>query len=940
VKKWISFILVVVFSFVNAFSFIGCKKVSAKEEREVRACWVASIGNLDFPSRMGLSVASMKAEIDAIIENCRRYGLNTVFFQVRPNGDALYKSEVFPWSIYLTGKQGRAPADGFDPLAYFVKAAHGSKIELHAWINPYRIGSGDKVWEGLSADNPAVLHPEYTVTSKTGVYYDPGLPEARELIISGVKELVLNYEIDGIHFDDYFYPYDLGGFDDSDTYAKYGKGLPLDDFRRQSVDLLVQSVYKEIKGIKSDVQFGISPFGIWANKWIDPAGSDTRGMSSYAAIFSDSKKWVEEGWLDYICPQIYWTNQHTAAPFDVLVDWWDDLCSRNGMPLYIGMALYKVGEGEVGFDDGAVMGDQLRYASAKRSYAGHCFFRYGLLSKNPKGALDAILAYYDGAEDTVEMESVDFLQLNQANELKITAPQSGASVQGEGISVAGTSRPGASVTVNGVQAVVSSRGLFAAYVPLKLGKNTVTVQSGGEKRTVQVIRTAIPAVKTVGDLYPSGTVHRSAGDHITFTVSAPSGAQVILTNGTVAIPLSPAKSGATTYHGAWTAPVFPAGDKLELSDFSLEMTLNGQKTVKKTDLTVCLYAAGYSENKLLQQDAYIFDESSGGSQMDHDPLRRGTRVRVVGLEGTRALLENGYWVEAEALGDEQPEVAEPADYKYEILNFTADEIFGYSSFCNGASLEISISAGCAQRIESDAERADHDVHIKSTAQGSLITIRSRGGRHIAGYEILQRKNRITVYLRFHDGSLVGKKIMLDAGHGGQDSGAFGPGGAAWPAESELNMVLTHALKAELEAAGATVLMTRVDNSTVTLAERAEQAVAAAPDLFISLHHNSTSETGNFAKATGGLMLYSSPISESLAKVLSGNLRFGVGENSSRCRRQSLYVCRQTRFPAVLVEAGYVCNPLEYEMLCEKDNVMKMAKNIRKGIEAYFVTVCS
>ncbi len=939
-KKWISFILIAVFSFVNAFSFIGCKEVTANEDREVRACWVSSIGNLDYPSRMGLSVASLKSEIDGIIESCRRYGLNTIFFQVRPNGDALYKSEVFPWSIYLTGKQGRAPAEGFDPLTYFVRAAHDAKIELHAWINPYRIGSGNKVWEGLSADNPAVLHPEYTITSKTGVYYDPGLPEARALILSGVTELVRNYEIDGIHFDDYFYPYDLAGFDDSDTYAAYGNGLSLADFRRHSVNQLVESVYKEIKAINSKVQFGISPFGIWANKWVDPAGSDTRGMSSYAAIFSDSKKWVEEGWLDYICPQIYWTNKHTAAPFDVLVDWWDDLCSRHNMPLYIGMALYKVGAGEVGFEDGAVMGEQLRYASAKRSYAGHCFFRYGLLSKNEKGALDAILQYYDESKKTVEVDSVDFLQLKQANELKITTPQNGATVQGSNISVAGTAKPGSTVTVNGFQAVVSKSGLYAAYVPLKSGSNTITVQSGVEKRTVRVTRAGTTAVKTAEGLYPSGPVHRSAGESITFTAAAPAGAALVLTNGTVSVPLTAVKSGSTSYRGEWTVPSFPAGDKLELSGFSLEMTLNGTKTTVQTDLALHLYAAGYSEEKILQQDAYIFDESSGGSQMDHDPLRQGTRVRVVGLEGSRALLENGYWVEQELLGDEMPDLAEPADYQYEILNITADDIFGYSSYCNGESLEITLSAGRAQKIETDAEKSDHHIEFERTAQGSLLKIRSRSGRHIAGYEILQQKNRITVYLRFHSGTLAGKTIMLDAGHGGQDGGAFGAGGASWPAESDLNLVLTYTLKAELEAAGATVLMTRTKDTTVTLAERTRQAVAAAPDLFISLHHNSTSETADFTKATGGLMLYSSPISETLAKTLSGNLWNGVGVKEVRCKRQSLYVCRQTRFPAVLVEAGYLCNPVEYEMLCREDIARKIAKNIRKGLEAYFVTVCS
>ena len=178
-KRFFPFVLIFFFIFVNALSFVGCSSSSESGKYETRACWVSSVGNLDFPSKMGLSSAQLRKEIDEIISNCKKIGLNTIFFQVRPNGDALYRSEVFPWSKYLSGKQGVAPDQAFDPLSYFVEKAHKNNIELHAWINPYRIGSGENVAATLSHNNPAILHPEYTIQSATGLYYNPGLPEVR-----------------------------------------------------------------------------------------------------------------------------------------------------------------------------------------------------------------------------------------------------------------------------------------------------------------------------------------------------------------------------------------------------------------------------------------------------------------------------------------------------------------------------------------------------------------------------------------------------------------------------------------------------------------------------------------------------------------------------------------------------------------------------------------
>lgn len=336
---------------------------------ETRGIWVAELG-IDFPTTTG--AVAQKQEILKIIENVKNAGLNTIFFQVRPMADALYKSDVFPWSKYLTGTQGKDP--GYDPLAYLIDEAHKSNIAIQAWINPYRV-SAKSDYNLLSANNPARLHPEWTITYKDSaknqdwIWFNPGLPEVRNLITQGVSEIVKNYNIDGIHFDDYFYPYSCSFFEQSG----------IDDFRRNNVNLLVKQVHDEIKLVNGNTQFGISPFGIWATKDVMPDGTATSGMSSYSALFADSKLWVTNHWVDYICPQVYWGfNQPNKPNYNVIVDWWSDLCSKSGVALYIGHRSDIVTGGVNYWSNGSI--NQVQYAKSKSAYKGSVYFSYNKLS--------------------------------------------------------------------------------------------------------------------------------------------------------------------------------------------------------------------------------------------------------------------------------------------------------------------------------------------------------------------------------------------------------------------------------------------------------------------------------------------------------------------------------------------------------------------------------
>lgn len=365
---------------------------------ELRGVWVSSVINLDYPAAPTASEAELKRQADAILDGAAALGFNAVFLQVRPCADALYDSELFPWSVYLTGRSGQAPAGGFDPLAYWVAGAHKRNMELHAWINPYRITKTAAEWDKLDAGSPAKQHPEWVVEYKGNYYFDPALPEVRQLVIDGAVEIVKNYGVDGIHMDDYFYP--GTDFDDAASYAAYGGGFAdIGDWRRDNVDRLVQGLNAAVHKADPGCRFGISPAGIWASKTLNELGSDTTSTySSYYNMYADTRRWVKEGWLDYIAPQIYWEAGHSTADFAALLDWWADVARGTGVKLYIGLADYKTLEAKASdspWFDGKEIGRQILACRDETQVAGTIHFRYG--SINSSLALQRVLrqAYVD-----------------------------------------------------------------------------------------------------------------------------------------------------------------------------------------------------------------------------------------------------------------------------------------------------------------------------------------------------------------------------------------------------------------------------------------------------------------------------------------------------------------------------------------------------------------
>ena len=361
----------------------------------MRGVWVSSVANIDYPSQQGLSADQLKSEADTILNNIAAMGLNTVFLQVRPSADALYQSALFPWSRYVSGTTGQAPDGDFDVLAYWVEGAHSRGLQLHAWLNPYRITrDGKEELDALPETSPAKQHPEWVVEYEGNYYFNPGLPAVQQLVVDGAAEIVRNYDVDGIHLDDYFYP--GTDFNDAAAYARYGDDFDdIGDWRRDNVNTLIASLDETVHAINPELSFGVSPAGIWDNKADNPKGSDTNGRSSYREIYCDSVEWVKRGTVDYICPQLYWSIGYEIADFEVLVDWWQDIVSTSDVALYIGIGAYRAAEAEPGdvWYGTAELERQLDMLDNSIDIQGEVFFSYASLME-AQGCSDFLTAHY------------------------------------------------------------------------------------------------------------------------------------------------------------------------------------------------------------------------------------------------------------------------------------------------------------------------------------------------------------------------------------------------------------------------------------------------------------------------------------------------------------------------------------------------------------------
>ncbi len=372
-------------------------KAQTNPKQEFRAVWVATVANIDWPSKPGLSSEIQKQEVINILNRNQLLGMNAVILQVRPSSDTFYPSALEPWSRYLSGAPGEGPEPWYDPLLFWIEECHKRNMELHAWLNPFRVALNHS--QPLAGSHIAFKNPDWVLKYGNSLYFDPGLPQTRRFVVEVVKDLVARYDIDAVHFDDYFYPYPLKDeFPDTASFSFYSRGFSPEnknDWRRENVDIIIKMLSDTIKSVKPWVKFGISPFGVWRNRADDPGGSDTKaGTTNYDHLYANIIKWQQKGWIDYTMPQLYWQAGHPQVDFKILADWWEQ--HKYDRSVYIGHAIYKhdINSTIPEWRSAGELPGQIRIIRQNKGISGSAFYSSKHFNRNLAGFQDSLLNNY------------------------------------------------------------------------------------------------------------------------------------------------------------------------------------------------------------------------------------------------------------------------------------------------------------------------------------------------------------------------------------------------------------------------------------------------------------------------------------------------------------------------------------------------------------------
>lgn len=370
--------------------FLSIPSFSAPKA-ELRGVWIATVANIDWPSKRENS-AQQKQEMLVMLDSLRANNINAIIFQARPSSDAFYQSDIEPWSAYLTGEQGKAPVPYYDPLAFVIEEAHKRCMEVHVWINPYRVTNGEST-KNLAKSHIYRKRPELFKMYGGKCLFDPGKQETMDYLVKVIRDLVTRYDMDAIHFDDYFYPYKVAGqdFPDTETFQSENRGVyDRKAWRRNNVDMIVERLHKEIKTLKPWVDFGISPFGVWRNGYDDFRGSDSKaGCTNYDELSADVLHWLEMGWIDYVAPQLYWEIGKNGVDYETLASWWSQYSF--GRKLYVGLYAsgLEINKGNAWKKPNELV-RQLRYNRECDEVNGAIYYSARYFLKNVQGLKDSL----------------------------------------------------------------------------------------------------------------------------------------------------------------------------------------------------------------------------------------------------------------------------------------------------------------------------------------------------------------------------------------------------------------------------------------------------------------------------------------------------------------------------------------------------------------------
>lgn len=388
----------------NILTFVFCTLSLCTLNAQIafRGAWIATVANIDWPSKEAVgNTEKQQAEMLFLLDSLQSIGINAIIFQVRPTADALYYSELEPVSHWLTGTQGSwKEQTPWDPLEWTIDEAHQRNMEVHVWLNPYRVNLATTDTSILAPNHLMRRHPEWFWCYNKQWYFDPGLDETREWICTIVQDIVERYDIQAIHMDDYFYPYPAGGkaLPDEHTFARLPRGYEdIKEWRRNNVDMAIQDISATIRDCRPDVQFGISPFGVWRNADVDSTGSATKaGITNYDDLYANIRLWIQAGWIDYVLPQLYWEIGKKVADYEVLAHWWANEVRGTDCKLYIGMAPYRLENAshKTPWGKGNEIGRQMHLNRTIPEISGECFYSTRPLLRNPRHVCDTITEFY------------------------------------------------------------------------------------------------------------------------------------------------------------------------------------------------------------------------------------------------------------------------------------------------------------------------------------------------------------------------------------------------------------------------------------------------------------------------------------------------------------------------------------------------------------------
>lgn len=838
---------------------------SDQEESYFNALWVATVLNLDYPSSASVDEQILKKEAIEILDYAESVGMNAVILQVRPTADSLFKSDFFPWSDFLTGEQGLAPHNDFDPLQFWVEEAHKRGLELHAWINPYRITRKTATeknhdYSKLHSSHPALKNPHWVVEHTDGnLYFNPGHPEVIDYMIQSIEEIIRLYAVDGIHFDDYFYP--GRSFDDQKTFEKFGASFgSIEDWRRENVNELIRRTHELTQSQNRPVVFGVSPFGIWANEHNHPQGSATRGLESYFAHYADTKKWVEEGWLDYIAPQLYWHIGFEIADYELLLNWWSECVKDTEVKLYIGQGIYRINSDPqspwYGIEE---VKRQLVLNESNENVHGSLYFRYQNMKRNPE--LTRFLSQKNNPAP-VHYQSLPSLVVSRPNRKQ--------TVQSTHHYIGGYSDPKLPLKINGkAVANQTEHGYFGVYYPLKEGVNEILVSNGSE----EILRTIIREK-------PKSS--QSSGQSIRIT------------------------------------------------------PLKNHPLIKVEEP----FVNAFSHHIVSRGERYFLYQG----MMDYGTHRYGQMIK----------LKSGLWVNERDIKVSQESLKSPrlrslnhsqnALTDKVMMQFDALPIARVESYSDG--VRLSVYNATHLDFKKLKNISEDSLNIKKIHQKSFdglveIDFELKDKNRLVGYHLETEGNALILYIRSNEKAnklreskpLAGKTILIDPGHGGKDIGAIGLLGEHYP-EKKLALDLSLKLRENLEAKGASVHMTRDVDMDLSLKERVEIHRQIKPDLLISIHADSASDTIDLSKVKGYSVFYYHSGSKALADKLQEAVEL-MPTLDRKAKHAPFYVLRDTISPSVLIEAGFMSHPQEFQRMSTESYQMYLTDLWGNLIEEYF-----